>query len=183
MNPPGLTLESMTGGLGGEEGLPSPSPSRWIPLSCRTVVEPGADRSGLGLRGPPRRRGAPGQSLGREAALALRMVPGRGLFCRACREWITAEGESVSVEGSSVHRRVNPAGVEFEFGCFRDAPGARVAGTPTAEHSWFPGYAWSFALCGGCLTHLGWFFEGAGPPFHGLILERLTQEGPQPDRS
>jgi hypothetical protein len=80
--------------------------------------------------------------------------------------------------GSTVHRRVNPAGIVFEFGCFASAPGAAVIGEPTEEHSWFPGYVWSYVLCRGCGEHLGWHFQGADSPFHGLILDRLVPEQP-----
>lgn len=29
---------------------------------------------------------------------------------------------------------------------------------PTAEDSWFPGYAWTIAYCSRCYQHLGWLF-------------------------
>jgi hypothetical protein len=29
-----------------------------------------------------------------------------------------------------------------------------LQGPPTAEHSWFPGYAWTVACCAVCGTHL-----------------------------
>jgi hypothetical protein len=29
---------------------------------------------------------------------------------------------------------------------------------PTAEDSWFPGYAWSVAICSSCGNHFGWLF-------------------------
>lgn len=31
-------------------------------------------------------------------------------------------------------------------------------GNPTTENSWFPGYAWSIALCSNCANHVGWKF-------------------------
>lgn len=101
----------------------------------------------------------------------------RALRCRACGATVTSESEWISVDGKRVHRRVNPYGFEFEFGCFRQAPGARREGSPTAEHTWFPGFAWVLSLCGTCGAHLGWHFEGAGPPFHALILAALVGGG------
>ncbi len=96
------------------------------------------------------------------------------LLCRVCFTPITSEDHRVAVEGQAVHRRTNPSGVTFTFGCYVEAPGARGTGAPTAEFSWFSGYVWSFALCRGCGEHLGWSFEGKPPAFFGLILERLV---------
>ena len=104
----------------------------------------------------------------------------RWLRCRLCREAVTAEDERAAVEGEHVHRRTNPAGIEFEFGCFLVAPGAVVVGEPTSEFSWFAGCSWSYSMCRGCGAHLGWYFEGRDPVFHGLILDRLvTEETPE----
>ncbi len=89
----------------------------------------------------------------------------------------------MAVEGRSVHRRANPVGFEFEFGCFGRAPGAVAAGEATAEHSWFAGFTWRYSLCRGCGKHLGWLFESVGTSFHGLILDRLESEKPEKDPS
>lgn len=79
----------------------------------------------------------------------------------------------LEIEGCRIHRRTNPAGIEFEIGCFGAARGAEPAGIPTTEYCWFAGYAWSYSMCRACDIHLGWYFEGTAPPFHGLILECL----------
>ena len=100
----------------------------------------------------------------------------RWLRCRHCGEPVTAEDDRLVVEGEHVHRRTNPAGIEFEFGCFLAAPGARVVGEPTFEFTWFAGCAWNYSMCRGCGAHLGWHFEGRDPAFHGLILDRLQVE-------
>lgn len=42
----------------------------------------------------------------------------------------------------------------------------RCYGEPTTDFSWFPGYAWTTALCAECTEHLGWRFSrvsGDGP--------------------
>lgn len=106
----------------------------------------------------------------------IRAEPERRLRCRVCGAPITSPDERIPIAGSPIHRRVNPAGIEFEFGCFAEAPGAAVTGEPTAEFSWFAGYVWSYALCRRCGVHLGWLFEGATLRFYGLILNRLTDE-------
>jgi hypothetical protein len=100
------------------------------------------------------------------------------LLCRACGAPITNESDLVPIEGRRLHHRTNPHGIEFEFGCFRSAPGAEVRGPATSEFSWFPGYAWSYSLCRRCDSHLGWHFEGRDPTFHALILDQLTSEDP-----
>lgn len=100
---------------------------------------------------------------------------GAGLYCRYCRHRITAADAAMAVNGGQVHVRTNPAGIRYEFGCFSRAPGCVAAGTATSEHTWFPGYAWQIALCGGCGEHLGWRFRGDSG-FFGLILNRLVSD-------
>ena len=98
------------------------------------------------------------------------------LLCRSCGSPVTTEAERIAIDGQHIHRRTNPTGVEFEFGCFVAAPGAETVGEPTAEFSWFAGYTWVYSVCRVCATHLGWRFEGTAPSFHGLILARLVRE-------
>lgn len=100
----------------------------------------------------------------------------RRWLCRSCGSFVTTEAERVAIDGQHVHRRINPAGIAFEFGCFVAAPGAETVGAPTAEFSWFAGYRWVHSICRLCGTHLGWHFAGAGPAFHGLILARLVRD-------
>jgi hypothetical protein len=89
---------------------------------------------------------------------------------------VTSEDERIAVDGGHGHHVVNPHGFAFDIGCFREAAGCVTAGAPTFEFTWFPGYAWRHALCGGCGTHLGWCFAAAASGFFGLVLERLTTE-------
>ena len=97
----------------------------------------------------------------------------RAYWCAACTTRVAAEDAAIAMNGAHRHRFVNPAGVEFEIGCFRDAR-CRVAGAPTLEATWFAGFAWSFALCANCGAHLGWRYDGDGAAFLGLILARLV---------
>ena len=99
----------------------------------------------------------------------------RAIRCRACGKAITTSAERTSVAGAHEHTRFNPGGFVFRFGCFRSAPGCAVAGEATSEATWFSGYRWSYALCGGCGTHLGWRFDGEAA-FFGLVLERLVED-------
>ncbi len=113
-----------------------------------------------------------------EVRRAVRRQTPRRLLCRSCGSPVTGERERVAIGGQHLHHRTNPAGIEFEFGCFVAAPGAETTGEPTSEFSWFAGYTWVYSICRGCGGHLGWFFQDAGPSFHGLILARLVSEGP-----
>ena len=106
---------------------------------------------------------------------------GRRIVCATCGHPITTERERIEVKGRHEHRCVNPGGVIFHIGCFQRAPGCIAQGVPTMEFTWFPGFAWNYALCSGCSTSLGWTYQGVGVAhFVGLILNRLATE---PERS
>jgi hypothetical protein len=97
------------------------------------------------------------------------------LYCKACGQAITASDQAISVNSSFRHTFFNPAGIVFELGCYRKAPGCMAAGDPSSEFSWFSGYLWSFALCKSCDTHIGWCFESGDSLFWGLILNKLKE--------
>jgi hypothetical protein len=99
--------------------------------------------------------------------------------CAACGQGIAADASRDEVDGRHVHMRLNPAGVAFVFGIFREAPGCAVVGLPTDEATWFAGCLWRYALCKGCGAHLGWSFSGASGGFFGLVLEKLVEPGPE----
>lgn len=96
-------------------------------------------------------------------------------LCRACGAPITTAEREVHIMGRSIHTFRNPAGVYYTIACFSSAPGCMVHGEPTAEFTWFPGYAWSYAHCGKCLIHLGWKYESGEAVFFGLILAHLLE--------
>lgn len=101
---------------------------------------------------------------------------GGRLLCAGCRAVITHRRERVERGGAHEHGRINPAGFSFHLACFAAAPGAATLGPATREHTWFPGYAWRIALCGGCGEQLGWRFEAGADRFFGLIVGRLVPE-------
>lgn len=150
-------------------------------LYRRSEVELTSPESALPfrLREAHRRPGGLGTSSDVEDVLTL--SSGERLLCRACGEPITTDEQRVAIEGRNVHRRTNPAGFEFDFGCFGRAPGAVAAGEATAEHTWFAGFTWRYSLCRGCGSHLGWLFESSGTSFHGLVLDRLEAESENPE--
>jgi hypothetical protein len=99
----------------------------------------------------------------------------RALYCKACGNSITAKDQAITVSSSFRHTFFNPAGIVFELGCYKKAPGCMIAGVPSSEFSWFSGYLWSFALCSSCEAHLGWYFESGTSVFWGLLLNKLKE--------
>lgn len=132
-----------------------------IPSARRTTASPCRPDKGAPARDPQH----------------LEPGPEDVLYCVRCGFAITRNDLRLAVNGQHRHRRVNPAGITFHFGCFADAPGARPVGAAQREASWFNATTWRVALCGQCATHLGWLFQplhGAQGIFFGLILDRLT---------
>jgi len=101
---------------------------------------------------------------------------GARLLCAACRSFIAEVHSGISVNGAHAHTFINPAGVIHKVGCFASAPGARAVGEASAYWTWFPGFAWQVALCGGCGEHIGWCFAAAEQRFVALLLERTLEE-------
>jgi hypothetical protein len=121
-------------------------------------------RQKSGPRLAPRTAGSPGPGTGET----------RTLRCGTCRATVTTEAARTDRDGGHVHRVRNPGGYRYEIGCFSAAPGCTVQGEPTLEHTWFLGFAWRYALCAACNTHLGWSYERQEEHFFGLILDQLT---------
>jgi len=102
--------------------------------------------------------------------------PGREvLLCRTCGQPVARLRDRIEAGGKHGHALFNPAGVLFEVGCFATAPGCRFEGEFTYAFSWFPGYAWRFAMCRRCDAHLGWEYRGAAGGFVGLIMTELRE--------
>lgn len=98
--------------------------------------------------------------------------PQKNVLCRACEHVVTSQAFAIEPHE---HTFRNPAGYSFHVVCYSDAPGAADAGEPTTADCWFPGYAWSFAICLQCRSHLGWWYSGVGDRFAGLIATRLLR--------
>jgi hypothetical protein len=95
----------------------------------------------------------------------------KAVRCKNCGYDITSP--SLAIQPHE-HTFRNPAGYSFHVLRYSDAEGAADVGECTTEASWFAGYAWSFALCRRCQTHLGWWYTGTGR-FVGLIAQRLIR--------
>jgi len=97
----------------------------------------------------------------------------RSILCRFCSSAVTSQAAAINKNGRHDHVFFNPAGIAFEVSCFREAPGCVIQGKATTTFSWFSGYAWQYALCANCLTHLGWRFTSKKDTFFALISTRL----------
>lgn len=100
------------------------------------------------------------------------------VLCRHCFHLLTYQRERIFLNGRHTHTFANPHGIVFEIACFRRTPGVGTTGLPSDEFTWFQGYAWQIALCGGCLVHVGWRFTSPDASFSGLILDRLMMPPP-----
>jgi hypothetical protein len=99
---------------------------------------------------------------------------GRVLVCAKCGHRVTNDGERIEVNDRHEHDAMNPHGFAYHFGCFAHAPGVTARGEQSGHWSWFSGYRWQTAYCGGCAHHLGWLFLTNSDRFYGLILDRIT---------
>ncbi|PHR25196.1 MAG: hypothetical protein COA36_14420 [Desulfotalea sp.] len=97
------------------------------------------------------------------------------MYCKACAQAITTIDQQLTVNTSFRHTFFNPTGIVFQLGCYKKAHGCEAVGVPSSEFSWFNGYLWTFALCSGCQSHLGWFFDSGSSSFWGLILNKLKE--------
>lgn len=84
------------------------------------------------------------------------------LSCSSCEAPLSTLASLVAIsdEGASGGRYVNPAGQVHDLLTVADVVPNAVAleGEPSAEFSWFPGFAWTVAVCVRCRQHLGWQF-------------------------
>lgn len=83
----------------------------------------------------------------------------RVILCAFCANTITDESQVISVNGSHRHVFVNPHGLVFDTGCFKECSGCIVDFRASVEFSWFHGYSWRIAACSRCHQHLGWLFS------------------------
>lgn len=98
----------------------------------------------------------------------------RALLCRTCSTPITTDRQRIDKQGKHLHTFFNPAGIVYEIGCFRSAPGCMTYGPPSSEFAWFSGYSWQIVCCRSCQEHLGWVFRG-DDEFFGLIVRKLKE--------
>jgi hypothetical protein len=98
------------------------------------------------------------------------------ILCKSCQHPITSHHHKIEINGNHQHICHNPADFVFEIGCFALANGCINHGVATLENTWFPGFAWRYAICANCHTHLGWFYQSNHDNFYGLILNQLIEK-------
>ena len=98
----------------------------------------------------------------------------KAILCKFCQLPITSSRERLEKDGKHQHTFFNPAGIVYEIGCFRRAPGCLAYGPPSNEFAWFKGYSWQVVYCRSCQQHLGWLFSG-DDAFFGLIANKLVE--------
>jgi len=95
-------------------------------------------------------------------------------LCAWCLNPVAQEADRFRYNNQSEFSFVNPQRIRFHILTFSRALGCQQAGTPTLDHTWFPGHAWSYCLCDRCRTHLGWHYAGPST-FVGLIRDRIVR--------
>jgi len=95
-------------------------------------------------------------------------------LCAWCHNRVANEKDRFPYNGKDELTFSSPEGIRFAIITFSRTLGCRQTGTPTLEHTWFPGYAWSFCLCDNCGQHLGWYYTNK-IEFAGLITARIVR--------
>jgi hypothetical protein len=95
-------------------------------------------------------------------------------LCAWCLNRVADEHARFPYQGKDEFTFVNPEGIRFEIITFGQSLGCKETGTPTLEHTWFAGHAWSYCHCDRCGRHLGWYYTGPHD-FIGLIKTRLRR--------
>jgi len=98
------------------------------------------------------------------------------ILCKTCEHPITSHHHKIEISGNHRHICRNPVDFVFEIGCFALANGCISQGVATLENTWFAGFAWRYAVCANCYTHLGWFYQSSHKNFYGLILNQLIEK-------
>jgi hypothetical protein len=95
-------------------------------------------------------------------------------LCAWCQNRVASEKDRFPCNGKEEFTFRNPEGIRFEIITFSQTLGCHQAGVPTLDHTWFPGYAWSYCQCDRCGQHLGWYYAGT-IEFAGLIIARIVR--------
>lgn len=99
------------------------------------------------------------------------------LLCRFCHAPVARARDAIRIGSNHYYHFINPHGIEFQIGCYRQAPGCDIRGNASEHHSWFPGFRWQLAVCGDCHEHLGWLYQRQEQDsFYGLIVDKLVEE-------
>lgn len=95
-------------------------------------------------------------------------------LCAWCQNRVAREKDRFPYNGKDEFTFSNPENIRFAIITFSQTLGCKETGEPTLEHTWFPGYAWSYCQCDGCGQHLGWYYADH-LQFAGLIKARIVR--------
>jgi len=85
-----------------------------------------------------------------------------GLSCDKCSTIVADKNDLFSLsKRGPMDAYVNPQGHVHETVTFYKAQNISLHGRSSTEYSWFPGYAWTVAICKRCRNHLGWKFKAS----------------------
>ena len=106
----------------------------------------------------------------------LQMRCGDILLCGFCHAPIVRIDDTIPAGGGHQFHYTDPDGLQFQVGCYRQAPGCDIVGRVVAADFWFRGFSRQRAVCGDCNEHLGWHYQrGEQRDFFGLILDKLMR--------
>ncbi|XP_012267633.2 protein cereblon [Athalia rosae] len=106
------------------------------------------------------------------------LVKDRLLTCSSCDDFIGKQSDvfPMNKEGPQ-SAYCNPAGIIHETVTLYKAQGLILNDeVPQTEYSWFPGYAWTIALCKGCHGHMGWKFTAVHSDLRPQAFWGLTRK-------
>ncbi|XP_045453726.1 protein cereblon-like [Melitaea cinxia] len=82
------------------------------------------------------------------------------LCCSSCAAEIARREDIFAMSSEGVHSNyTNLGGYMHDIVTVARASNTELSGAPSTEFSWFPGYAWTIALCAACMAHVGWRFD------------------------
>ncbi|XP_044598142.1 protein cereblon isoform X1 [Cotesia glomerata] len=93
----------------------------------------------------------------------LRKLANNVFVCKRCGAKVAKQTDVFQMNEEGVQSAYcNPAGAIHETITLHKAQSLVLDNTPpSSEYSWFPGYQWTIAHCGGCRSHMGWRFTAA----------------------
>lgn len=102
--------------------------------------------------------------------------------CKHCLALIARRGDKVVMSSDdTVGAYVKPYDSAQEVITVHNASGLALHGNPSKDHSWFPGYTWTIALCAACESNIGWLFRAdkrnlVPKSFWGIRSSRISDD-------
>lgn len=98
-------------------------------------------------------------------------------ICLGCEIVIGKQSDvfAMSIEGAQT-TYVNAEGYHHDTFTLLKAENIVAISSPSTHFSWFPGYAWSIAICRQCQKHLGWQFIATKPRLQPAKFWGLTRQ-------